>query len=102
MAEWPRAISPEDRIKYLIQARHDFKEDVRWDRVGDQYDGSTTHGEYLYVDKQEDGQWRASYLIGSEAEDLGLFPDANEATKAIIDHCVVVWAVLQAWEDVAS
>ncbi len=107
MADWPREIKPEDRIKYLIQARADFRDEVEWgkDQEGD-YFAFTTQEEALSVHPQDEG-WAAVYsFIGDtddrNMEELGNFPSAIVARKVLTDHTVVVWAVRQAWEDVGG
>lgn len=81
MADWPRSIQPEDRVKYLIQARADLR--------ANDIEGTITG---------EDGNWAVHHnelLIGE-------FDTKKEAYKALFDHVVLASAVAQAWEDVAS
>ncbi len=108
MADWPREIRPEDRIKYLIQARVDFRDQVEWTRDGpmSDYFALTPQEEALSVYPKGDG-WAAVYsFIGDtddrELNELGNFPTAIAARKAVADFAVVIWAVRQAWEDVGG
>lgn len=101
MADWPRAISPENRIKYLVQARHDFKEDTQWSLIEGRHTAATADGEYLEITKSPDG-YEGTCSVDGHIEYEGTFQSAQEARKALVDHVVVKWAVLQAWEDVAS
>ena len=107
MADWPREIRPEDRIKYLIQARADFRDQVEWIK-GHALDffALTPQEEALSVHSQGHG-WDAVYsFIGDtddrKLEELGNFPSSIEARKILTDYVVVVWAVRQAWEDVGG
>lgn len=81
MADWPRSIKPEDRIKYLINARAEVLEMA--------IDGR------LEVVKGVYSAYRGDKLIGE-------FDTFEEGTKAIRDDMVVERAVQQAWEDVAT
>lgn len=104
MADWPRAIRPEDRIRYLVEARSAFREGVDW--LGDITTGEiqaiTERDERLWIE-QDNGVFRALYATDYSPEFLvGEFAKAFDAKKALVDHVVVIWAVTQAWEDVAS
>lgn len=103
MADWPRSIKPEDRIKYLIQARADLV--IEWEHSPmDQgiVMAVTDRNERCWVDGKEES-YEAWYATDFHPEVLiGEFPNAIDARKALIDHLVVTWAVTQAWEDVAS
>ncbi len=108
MADWPREIKPEDRIKYLIQARADFRDEVEWTRDGamSDYFALTPQEEALSVHPKGEG-WNAVYSFIGDTEDrelvdIGNFPTAMVARKALSDHVVVIWAVRQAWEDVGG
>ncbi len=106
MADWPRAIKPEDRIKYLVEAREQFRESVNWMMGGGEFDGEvmavTEREEKLWVER-DNGVFRAMYASNSTPEFLvGEFDRSYDARKALTDHVVVIWAVTQAWEDVAS
>ncbi len=103
MADWPRAISPEDRVKYLIEARHTFKETVEWKRdKDDNFRASTYDEEYLSITPIENG-YAAYYQMGEEEDFLvGEFATSWDARKALTDHAVVNIAVRQAWEDLAT
>ncbi len=116
MADWPREIKPEDRIKYLIQARADFRDQVEWTKAKKDYFALTPQEEALsilphYV-TAPDGEpwlrgWDAFYSSISdednrELEEIGNFPSAMAARKGLSDYVVVVWAVRQAWEDVGG
>lgn len=95
MANWPREIKPEDRVKYLIQARADLN--IEWGADG--LAGVTDRDERLWVA----GQYEAWYATDHSPEFLvGEYDDVRTAKKALHDHVVVVWAVAQAWEDVAT
>ena len=105
MISWPRTIKPEDRIKYLVQARHDFKDTASWKRDSD---GSlvcvTVESEFLSV-TPVNGSYQAHYSHLSDMEEeflVGEYDTAQEAKKALTDHTVVIWASRQAWEDVAT
>lgn len=103
MANWPRSIRPEDRIKYLIQARADLV--VEWEHSPTDLGlvmTVTEKNERCWVDSNE-GSYEAWYASDHQPEFLvGEFDNAFEARKALLDHVVVIWAVDQAWEDVAS
>ncbi len=101
MADWPRAIKPEDRVKYLIQARQDIGL-IDWD---------AGHGGLVAITDQEgrawitesDGVYESRYATDHSPEILvGEYATLVEAQKAIKDHLVVTQAVQQAWEDVAT
>lgn len=101
MADWPRAIKPEDRVKYLIQARADLS--IEWDEYGL---AGVEDEERVWIDidlGREEDTFRAMYATDRSPEILiGEFSSPKEAKKALHDHLVLQRAVAQAWEDVAS
>lgn len=101
MANWPRSIKPEDRIKYLIQARSDLGI-LAWYDNDDGVVVAVIGGERIWASRE--GQvveaWYASNM--SPEQLIGEFDDLWEAQKALYDHLVVTHAISQAWEDVAT
>lgn len=102
MADWPRAIKPEDRVKYLIQARADLN--IEWDEY--ELAGVGNDGERVWINidlGHNEDTFRAMYATDQSPEVLiGEFSTPKEAKKALHDHLVLRRAVAQAWEDVAS
>lgn len=101
MADWPRAIKPEDRVKYLIQARQDVGL-IDWDAGHGGLRAVTDQEERAWITRTDD-VYEAWYATDYSPEVLvGEYATLIEAQKAIKDHLVVTQAVQQAWEDVAS
>jgi hypothetical protein len=98
MTDWPRSIQPEDRIKYLINARAEYLAEFNWEGTI----GVTAKLERLWI-IEENGSYMAMFADDYHPEVLvGEFETIREAKKALIDFVVVAWAIEQAWEDVAS
>lgn len=81
MADWPREIKPEDRIRYLVMAREEI----------------LRHGVKGQI-RSQGGVFMA--MVGDHL--VGEFDTIGDAEKALIDYEVVTGAVQQAWEDLAS
>lgn len=103
MADWPRSVNAEYRIKYLIQARHDFKAEAQWAEDIDGWTGFTNEL-MLLVNRSDDGYiaFALDRLDNREVARIDKCFNANEARNALSDAVIVEWAVLQAWADVAS
>lgn len=102
MADWPRAIQPEDRIKYLVNARAEFGEEVTWSKEDGGIRAATPREEYLWTDRVESGHEAWFTTEHQEPHLVGEFQTLYEAKRALVDHVVVRWAVAQAWGDVAG
>jgi hypothetical protein len=103
MSDWPRAISPEDRVKYLIEARHLFKESVDWIREKDGVLHGSTYDEENLLIAPEGENMNAYYQMGDgDSVLVGEYETAWDARKALTDHAVVKMAIRQAWADVAT
>jgi hypothetical protein len=106
VADWPRETTPEHRIEYLIDARRDFKDQVRWAFDGNSNSGlkGFTDELLLTINRSDDGYLAfASYREGGDDFiTVPLCVDLEEARLALTDLIIVEWAVLQAWADVAG
>lgn len=101
MAEWPRTIQPEHRVKYLVEARERFREEITWQREGAEVRGSGFDEDVLIIPLPRD-KWEAFYMNETTNISLGIFDTIPMARKEVTDYVVVRWAVQQAWEDVAT
>lgn len=102
MGDWPRSIRPEDRVKYLIQARADLGL-FRWYADSKhEWVAVTDRSDRVWIIKEADvlEAWHSSDM--SPERLVGEFDDLREAQKALIDHLVVLHAISQSWEDVAT
>lgn len=110
MADWPKAISPENRIEYLIDARREVKDGTTWTVKGDQSYEAKFRDWHFYITLSA-GAYEAliietDYLTDNEhiltPYPMGSYRTMEEARQMIVDEIVVKVAVQQAWEDVAG
>lgn len=116
MADWPAAISPENRIEYLIDARREVKDNTEWITTQNGA-GNVTQLDakfrdwHFYITPQQTGGFEAmiietdyrgekEYSITPFA--MGSYRTIEEARQVIVDEIVVKIAVQQAWQDVAG